>query len=199
MRSQIMKTVTAFFCAGFLAGCLVSEEPILTAENGKAAPLSSGDYRMCPIGEDAGEQDCETMRVTLGSGGGYTLANLDENENDTVQMRFRRIGRKAYAVQQFDSGDDVNMYFYGVEFGDGVRLTLMMCEQLPAMLRDSLIASGDLALDENTSEVCIVRSWRGLKKAARAYHKGTADLSETITFELLPFDDGAIEEEQASE
>ena len=34
-----------------LAGCLVSEEPVLDAANGRARPLGQGAYVMCPVGE----------------------------------------------------------------------------------------------------------------------------------------------------
>jgi len=178
MRSQqyIRKSL---LLAGVLAlgGCLVSEEPVLGASNGRATPLEPGAYVMCAVNED--EDDCQPFDLSYDESGLYSFEPEDE---DPVKMRFRRIGRQGYAVQSHE--DDGYLYYYGAGNADLFRLTMMMCSELPEHLRARLINRGDLEAEDDDFETCIVKTRKGLTAAARAYHRGNVQSEEEIALEF---------------
>ena len=171
MRSLASKNLSIFVVALALTGCLVSEEPILDASNGKAKPIDPGNYMSCPIGDDAGEGDCEPLKVTHDATGLYLFAGDDE---EPMEFRFRKIARNAYAAQVKED-DDGYMYYYARGDSDAFQLTLMMCKALPDKTRTRLIARGSLTPDDGEFESCNVNDFHGLKKAAKAYHRGVED------------------------
>lgn len=160
-----------------LGGCLVSEEPVLDAANGRATPLGPGAYVMCPMGEDV--DDCQLMDVSFDSSRLYTFVSEEE---EPIEMRFRRIGRYGYGVQTRE--DDSYIYYYGAGNRDQFRLTMMLCADLPEDLRADLIESGDLEADDDDFETCMVKTRRGLTLSARAYHRGEIESEENITLEF---------------
>lgn len=174
-----LKFVLAALAAGLLAGCLVSETPVLDASNGRAAPLAEGKYRACENDDEAG--DCNVFNITRSDDGAYTLAS--ENEEPST-LRFRRIARGAYAVQT--SENDGYGYYYGAGDAKAFSLTLMLCPDLPEQLRAKLIAKGDLSTDSTDFETCTVNTVKGLVAAAKAYHRGQTTGEEDAKIVLKP-------------
>ncbi len=171
MRSLLAKTIIASGAALALAGCLVSEEPVLDARTGKATPFDAGAYVMCPLSDEADDSDCERFSVTVDDSGLYRFQNGDDVE-DAAHMRFRRIARRGYAVQSEE--DDGYMYYYGRDEKDRFTLAMMMCPSLSQRTRDRLMARGDLVAAEDDYQTCEVKTLAGLKGAARDYHHGRA-------------------------
>ncbi len=188
MRSLgFIKVIFAVAGASILGGCLLSETPILDATNGRATPIKSGAYIACPLKDDADASDCSELIVSHDASGLYRFENLDEKPS---LFRFRKIARRGYAVQTTEDSDDSYMYYYGRRVGKRFRLTMMMCAELPASLRDALIANGDLASEDDDFESCVVNTLKGLTKASKAYHRGDAESddvdSEKMVLELTP-------------
>ncbi len=169
MCSLFMKFVIAASAGFALAGCLVSEEPMLDAANGDATPLDAGDYVMCPLSEDADDGDCERFSVTVDDTGRYRFQNGDDEE-DAAYMRFRRVARRGYAVQAEE--DDGYMYYYGRAENERFILAMMMCSSLSERTRDRLIERGDLVAADDEYQTCEVKTPAGLKAAALDYHRG---------------------------
>ena len=176
MRSLCFKTIT-LGVAFALAGCLVSEEPVLDERTGKARPLGVGAYEMCPVSNDADEDDCEQFTISVDATGLYRFQSDDE-EDDASYLRFRRIARDAYAVQTGE--DDGYMYYFGRGDADHFELLMMLCASLSEKTRDRLIDNGDLSSDDDDFETCAVNTLAGLRVAALDYHRGRAsDVDET--------------------
>lgn len=188
MRSlAIKKALTVLFGTAALCGCLVSEEPILDEKSGRAAPLDPGNYSVCPIDEDAGEDDCESYSLTITEDGLHLFAQPDaeeDSEDDKAQMRMRRIGRDGYAVQSLE--DDSYLYYYGSGNSSEFRLEMMLCADLPEELRSRLIERGDLEAEDEDFEACVVKTRRGLVDAAKAYHRGRIVSEERIALLFTP-------------
>ncbi|MHA7872338.1 MAG: hypothetical protein ACX939_08315, partial [Hyphococcus sp.] len=163
-----------------LTSCLVSEEAVLDASSGKASPIPSGAYAMCPVSEE--DDACANLAVSRDDTGLYTLQPADD---DPAQMRFRRIARNAYAVQSFEG--DGYVYYYGrAQKADSLVLTMMMCADLPEKLRARLIERGDLTAEDPDFQTCVVHTRKALTDAARAYHRGQAQSDEPIAFTIAP-------------
>lgn len=183
MRSlTFLKCALAGVLSLALAGCLVSEAPVLDGKTGKAKPLKDGDYRVCQPKDDTGEPDCSVFAISRGADGVYTLAM--EGEAPAL-MRFRRIASKAYAVQSKE-GDDSYAYYFGAGDSERFLLTMMVCQDLPPALRTALIASGDLAAEGDDFEVCAVNTLKGLEAAARAYQRGETVGDDPAVVTLTP-------------
>ena len=181
MRSlPIMKAAFAALAASLLAGCLVSDEPVLDASNGSASPLAEGAYRACEDNDEAG--DCTNFAVTRRADGAYALKAQDEEE--PAVLRFRRIAAKAYAVQSAE--DDGYAYYYGAGDSGAFALTMMSCKDLPEKLRARLLEKGDLATDDSDFEVCTVNTLKGLVEAAKAYHRGKTTGDDDALIALKP-------------
>lgn len=182
MRSLTMlRTTIIAGAAVFLSGCLVSEEPVLDAATGRATPMPPGAYVMCQAeGED---DDCSPFEVTQDASGLYLFKPAEESP---AEMRFRRIGRKGYAVQSKE--DDGYAYYYGRGDAREFRLTMMMCSDLPEGLRARLIDRGHLEAEEGDADVCTVKTLRGLTDSARAYHRGdsVSDDGEELAIVFTP-------------
>ncbi|MEM9619832.1 MAG: hypothetical protein AAF936_17905 [Pseudomonadota bacterium] len=179
MRSLQIRAFLIFAGCVLLTGCLVSEEPVLDASNGRARPLGEGLHLMCPVNDEADE--CQSMTVERDATGLYSF--VSESEAPT-SMRFRRIGRHGYAAQSQE--DDGYAYYYGAGDARRFRLIMMMCSDLQAALRMRLIERGDLETQDDNFETCIVKSRNGLTAAAKAYHRGEVENEEEIAFVLTP-------------
>lgn len=179
MRSLQIRAFSILASCALLTGCLVSEEPVLDASNGRAKPLREGPYLMCPVNDEADE--CQSMSVERDAEGLYSF--VTEGEAPT-KMRFRRIGRRGYAVQSQE--DDGYAYYYGAGDSRRFHMTMMMCPDLPAVLRARLLERGDLETEDGDFETCIVKSRNGLTAAAKAYHRGEAEGAEAIAFIFTP-------------
>ncbi len=156
-----------FVSAAALSGCLVSDQPILDALNGKASPLNEGLYQVCTGSREDDSSECNVFSVTRDTSGSYTLAM--ENEAPAM-MRFRRVARKAYAVQSAE--DDSYTYYFGAGDSQRFLMTLMNCPDLPSALRARLIAKGDLSTEHDDFESCTVNTLKGLTASAKAYARG---------------------------
>ncbi len=181
MRSlPTLKAAIAGAAASLLAGCLVSDEPVLDGRTGKAAPLKDGIYAACE--DDERGDECDVFQATRREDGAYLF---DLEDEPTAVLRFRRIARKAYAVQSAEG--DGYAYYYGQGDSDSFALTLMLCDALPEKLRTRLIDKGDLSSEEENFEVCTVETLKGLAAAAKAYHRGqtTGDKDVTLVFHQL--------------
>lgn len=184
MRSLLrLKLLLACAGAALLAGCLVSETPVLDSSNGKATPIASGDYVMCPLEEDEEESDCERFTIAYDETGLYSFSDPHE-EDDPAEMRFRRIGRDGYAVQSYE--DDGYMYYYGAGDSQRFRLAMMTCNQLPDELRAHLVEDGGLTPEDEEFGTCAVNTLKGLVKPAKAYHRGDVDDGERLAIEFTP-------------
>ncbi|WP_375205069.1 hypothetical protein [Hyphococcus sp.] len=170
MRSLIhFRVALALAAIMALAGCLVSETPVLDAKTGKARPFPDGDFLACPLedGEIADGVDCDRFTVERQKTRDYLF--LTEGE-EPARLRFRKIARGGYAVQSAEG--DSFVYYYGKRRDGGLLLVMMNCPELPAELRERLIARGDLETDDDDFEVCAVKTLRGLVEPAKAYHRG---------------------------
>lgn len=184
MRSLIHFRVALALAAMLaLAGCLVSETPVLDAKTGKARPFSDGDYLACPLedGEIASGADCDRFAVERQKTRDYLF--LTEGE-EPARLRFRKIARGGYAVQSAES--DSFVYYYGKQSDGGLLLVMMNCPELPAELRARLIARGDLETDDDDFEVCAVKTLRGLVEPAKAYHRGDVRQMMDVAILITP-------------
>ncbi|MEO1136449.1 MAG: hypothetical protein AAFW68_07550 [Pseudomonadota bacterium] len=183
-----LKFLGAGFVSLALAGCLVSEAPVLDSKNGKARPLQSGAHLVCGLTDDGALDECEPFVLIREENGAYVFVKEDE---DPVRMRFRRIGRKAYAAQSAE--DDAYLYYFASGDGERLALTMMNCPDLPAKLRDRLIDRDHLEVEEEDFTVCTVKTLAGLTAAAKAYHRGDAVAGDTVRFVIIKApEDGAI-------
>lgn len=178
----IIKNAVSALGAGMLAGCLVAEAEILTARNGGAKPLRVGDYEMCPIEEGVVVDECQSISVTLREDKAYILNSAEED--GAIEMRFRRVGRKSYAAQQWGSGDGGYIFYFAHGDRRSMHFSMMMCAALPAELRKKLVAGGDLSLEDEEFGVCSVNSLKGLVRAAKAYRDGKVSGEEELAFVL---------------
>ena len=181
MRSLSAKNILAVAGGLALGGCLVSEEPQLDASNGNATPLDSGAYVMCPVDDEEDAVDCIQLTV---SRDGTGLYSFDKEDEDPVNMRFRRIGRRGYAVQSLEDNDEAYLYYYGAGDTRRFRLTMMLCADLPEAKRAQMIDAGDLELYDADFDACTVKTLKGLTTAAKIYHRGEVESDEEIVLEL---------------
>ena len=91
--------------------------------------------------------------------------------------------------------DDGYAYYYARVRKESTRLTFMQCSSLPESLRTKLTKRGDLTADDEEFETCNVNTVRGLRKAARAYHRGKAVDEEALTMEMTPIEENAATQE----
>ena len=166
LRSRFtFKFAIAALAAIALSGCLVSEVPVLTADNGSKPPLDNGPYQSCALAEDGTVDDCEIITVARQNDVAM-LASSDDGQ-DPTEMRFRRIKRKSYVAQIWES--DGYAYYYAAGNADRLVLTMMECPDLPEELRDKLIDNGDLSTSDDDFEFCTVVTLKGLTEVGRAY------------------------------
>lgn len=178
-----LRKTTAVACVLTLSGCLVSEDPLLDASNGNATPVKPGAYVMCPVGTGDDDADCEQFSITHDDTGLY---RLDKEDEESTDMRIRRIGRRGFAVQLLEDSDDAYLYYYGAGNTQRFRLTMMLCADLPEEMRAQLIEGGDLTTDDEDFETCTVNTLKGVTASAKAYHRGEIDSDEEIALEFTP-------------
>lgn len=182
---SMIRNIIAGLCVFILGGCLVSETPVLDASNGRATPLKQGVYLSCEAGEDEPEGDCVEFSVSYDKTGGYMFLVDDD---DPVEIRFRRVGRRGYAVQESDA-DAGFVFYYALKTSQGLRLIMMQCADLPDRLRARLIQNGDMSSDDDSFETCTVHNLRAVAAAARAYHRGQVDYKEAASVLLTRIGD----------
>jgi hypothetical protein len=151
-----------------LAGCLISEEPLLDTRNGRAAPLDSGMYDACEY--DSGEPECRKMDVRLGKAGLYEFRT--EEDDDLTYVRFRRIGRGVWLAQLIGEGDEDYFYFLSETTGDDFAMAMIVCGDIPEAVRAKYSARGEMKVDDDAS-VCEVKTLRAATASALAYRKAT--------------------------
>ncbi len=181
MRSLHLMPPIASIALLALGGCLVSETAILDERSGRARPLPDGIYLACPVDDAAGDGDCDRLSVRFQSDRSYRF----ESDDGPSVLRFRRIARRAYAMQSRE-GENEFAYYYAAGGADRLSLTMMMCADLPDKLRGSLLEAGDLETDSDDFELCSVKAVRGLVRAAMAYHRGETAGVDAIKVELTP-------------
>lgn len=182
-----LRILGAGFVALALGGCLVSETPVLSSKNGKARPLQSGAHLVCGLTDEGAHEECEPFALIRTDDGAYVFVKEDE---DPARMRFRRIGRNAYAAQSAE--DDAYMYYFASGDDERLALTMMNCPDLPAKLRDRLIDRDHLEAEEDDYSVCTVNTLAGLMAAAKAYHRGDAVIGDTIRFLIIRAPDDGV-------
>lgn len=167
---------SAFFAAAMLAGCLVSETPLLNDLNARARPLDAGLHQSCQ--HEHGEQgDCRPLDVSL-RGALYVLQPLEHDEEPTL-ARFRAMSGGGFLAQMSGEEGGGYWYFYADRREDGVRLVMIECESLPATLRDGLARKGALALEDN-GRTCVANTLAGAEAAAKAYRGRNAVVPQTF-------------------
>ncbi|MEZ5893896.1 MAG: hypothetical protein R3C58_12240 [Parvularculaceae bacterium] len=184
LKDLIFKASALLFIAT-AGGCLVSDEPMLDARTGKAAPLADADYVGCP--SDESEDECATFTVTRGADGLYTFQKDDE---EPAKFRFRRVARGAYAAQSEEGGG--YSYYYGKGDAQTFTLVLMQCDALPGALRARLIKRGDFETDDDDFDVCTVKTMAGLVAATKAYANGV-DLADHAAIVMTRVEEAAAQ------
>lgn len=159
-----------------LGGCLVSEEPLLDAKNGRAAPLVPGAYDACQYEADGGEPDCRVMEVKRAKDARYEF--YDEEDEELTFIRFRRIGRGIWLAQLIGEDDEDYFYFVGERRNGDFVLTMIMCEDIPESVRAKYSARGEMEVDDDAS-VCEVKTLRAATASAKAYRTATTPESRS--------------------
>ena len=182
MRALVTRIVFVLTGSLALAGCLVSETPILNATNGDAKPLLPGSYTICEINKEGGENNCGPHRIIYDDTGLY---HFTADEDRIVELRFRRVGQRGYTAQVKD-GEDTYLYYYAYGTQSEFFLKMMICDHLPERLRDKLSKRGDFIVESDEISVCNVQTLRGLKAAAKSYHRGEASGDEEAVLIIKP-------------
>ncbi len=159
-----------------LAGCLVSETPLLTALNATATPIAPGQYDACSHSAEKETSDCNSLSVELGEGGDYAFLV----EEDRIGARFLSIGGDDYALQMADDDGEGYHYYWARRDGGGMSFVMIWCEDLPAALVDAMIANASIEADEQR-QTCTAKSLAAVVDAAKAYAAGEAVADEQLT------------------
>ena len=167
-----------------LAGCYISETPLLTAENARARPLTDGVWRICEVETGVSGENCVTAEVSRGAERETRI--VDEN-GDTSILRFRRAGRNAWIASPHEGEDDSFIYLAAFRQNGDVVLALMDCGSTPKNILDPLVARGDIVLDNERgdSDVCLPQSADAMAPVARAYRDGEIVAAATSVFSRM--------------
>lgn len=160
--------------AGLLAGCLVSETPLLDETNGRAAPFEPGRYEVCSKGgeDDADEaDDCVFADITRDETGQYRI--LADEDDEAVLARFRRIERDVFLVQFRGEDDDDNFYLVGEPEGAGFVIGLIMCDEVSETFIDSYAKRGEIEVDTDFVTACAAKTLRAAEAVAKAWREAT--------------------------
>ncbi len=149
-----------------LTACLVSENPLLDASNARGKPLKPGQYQSCPYEDGKPADDCAALDISQ-EGGLYRFQPLEENETPTL-VRFRALGAGGFLAQMWGEDDRGYWYFYAEKAKGALQMMMIDCQSLPASHRDSLVARGDLALEDD-GKTCVGKTLAGAENAAKAY------------------------------
>lgn len=173
---RLARLGSAFFAAAMLAGCLVSETPLLNDLNAPARPLDAGPHMSCQY-ENGEDGDCLPLDVSV-RGALYVFQPLEEGEDPTL-ARFRALSGGGFLVQMSGEEGGGYWYFYADRLKDGVRLVMIDCENLPAKLRDRLAAKGALVVEDG-GRSCVAKTLAGAEQAAKAYRGRNAVAAQTF-------------------
>lgn len=173
MKGLVVRCAAA--AALLLAGCLVSESALLTAENATATPIAPGLYDACSQANGAEASDCNLLAVELAVGGDYAF----RVDDDRISARFLSIGDDDYALQMADDDDEGYQYYWAHRDGEGLSLVMIWCEDLPAKLVDEMIANGSIEADEKR-QTCTAKTIAAVVDAAKAYATGAAVSDEKL-------------------
>lgn len=173
---RLTRPLAALFAAATLAGCLVSETPLLNDLNAHARPLKPGPYMSCQY-ENGAQGDCLPLDVSL-RGALYVLQPREADEDPTL-ARFRAMPGGGFLAQMSGEEGGGYWYFYAERKDGALRLTMIECEQLPPMLRDRLARKGALTVEDG-GRTCVANTLAGAEAAAKAYRGGNAVVSQTF-------------------
>ena len=166
--NAVIRKFAVLLAALALGGCLISEEPLLDANNGRGRPLVPGLFEACDYSEDDEDADCKNVMVARDATGLYRLLPEADPEDEALLVRFKRIARGAWLAQFRGEDDDDYFYFVGVAGESKFVLTMIQCEDLPAELRDKYVARGEMEVEDDYS-VCMAKTLRAAKAAAKVY------------------------------
>lgn len=105
------------------------------------------------------------MSITIDETRQYRL--VPEGEEPSL-VRFRRIGRGARLAQFQGENEEGYFYFLARKEGTLLSLTMLVCEDLPEIVRNTLVERGDLEIEEGGA-ICVPKNLRAVVTAARAY------------------------------
>lgn len=150
-----------------LAGCLVSETPLLDARTAGAAPLAAGPYRACSAGEDAANEPCSALSVErLGAA---TIFVMQEDDGpDRTEALFRPLSGGGYLIQMKSEGDDGYLFFYGESSKGAFAFSLIDCQSIPVADKNRLVERGRLGVSGD-GLTCTARARKGAERGARAF------------------------------
>lgn len=157
--------------AAALGGCLISEKPLLDESNGRATPIAPGLYDACQYDGNGGEPDCKQMQVSLGDDGQYGF--LEEDEDETTFIRFRRISRMAWLAQLNGEDEDDYYYFLAETEGEDFVMAMVVCEDIPEKTRSKLVARKEMEIVDKGA-TCVAKTLHAAIAATNAYRKSTS-------------------------
>lgn len=159
--------VVAIASVSLLTGCLVSETALLDESNGRERPIEPGLYQSCSYSDDEPDGDCTNLRISIDD---THLYQMVDDEDETLFVRFRKIGHGAYLAQTLDDeeDDDGYMYFVAAPEDGAFSMTMILCADLPEKLKSDLVSSGELEI-ESDGEVCVAKTLDAALAAAKAY------------------------------
>ncbi len=163
---QVMACFAVIITAVALSACLVSEAPLLDASNARGKPLKPGAYQSCPYEDGNPVDECAPLGISR-DGRLYRFQPLEEGEEPTF-VRFRSLGAGGFLAQMWGEDDGGYWYFYAEKEKGALKMAMIACANLPAPLRDGLVASGDLALEDD-GKTCVAKTLAGAEGAAKAY------------------------------
>lgn len=151
-----------------LGGCLISEEPLLDAKTGRAAPLASGFYEACEYDGEGGDPDCRRMDIRRTDEALYEFRT--EDEDDLTFVRFRRIARGAWLTQLIGEDEEDYSYFLGETAGDDFVLVWILCDVIPEDVRAEYSARGEMEVDEGKyGSTCVAKTLHAAIAGAKAF------------------------------
>lgn len=161
-----LKTFAASAIALAMSGCLVSEAPLFDSGNASARPLADGAYEGCEIEPGEAPADCQNFTIAANPAGLYRIA-IEDGSEDAVLARFKRIGRGLYALQSWE-GSDQPQYLVAASIDDGISVSLILCDDLPQVVKARYVARGELEVKGDT---CVAKSAGAVVAAAKAWAK----------------------------
>ncbi len=163
-----------------LSACLTSDGLLFTADNARALALAAGAYDACEAAEDS-ERECHGVTVSHNERGLFRLVpEAPEDKGDAVLVRFKKIGRAAWAVQAWGEEGDAPNYLLATGSPNRLTISLIDCEELPAAFKKKLEARGDLEIRNQST--CVAKSAGAAVAAAKAWRKTAASKQDVVVY-----------------